>query len=218
MTDLCPLNYFLSISVTRDSTGLFVSQKKYVIEILDKAHMVICNLIRTPINTESKLRSDGDPIPDPTMYRSLTGSLQYLTFTRSDISYAVQHVLHLFSFTTTDLDAYSDADWAGFPTTHRSTSEAEYHGVANAVAETCWLRNLLCEFHCHLSFATLVYCNNVYISRIDELVNGYWCVDGLVVATIVSGDGWVDGLWRRWWVRLVVSTVVDRAGGSGRWT
>nr|GEX62917.1 ribonuclease H-like domain-containing protein [Tanacetum cinerariifolium] len=182
MTDLGPLNYFLSISVTRDSTGLFLSQKKYVIEILDKAHMVICNLIRTPIDTESKLRSDGDPIPDPTMYRSLAGSLQYLTFTRSDISYAVQQVclymhdhrkphfwllsgfcgtldygLHLFSFTTTDLVAYSDADWAGFPTTHRSTSEAEYHGVANAVAETCWLRNLLREFHCHLSFATLVY-------------------------------------------------------------
>ncbi|GKE88722.1 ribonuclease H-like domain-containing protein, partial [Tanacetum coccineum] len=43
------------------------------------------------------------------------------------------------------LVAYSDADWAGCPTTRRSTTEAEYRGVANAVVETCWLRNLLLD-------------------------------------------------------------------------
>nr|GEZ33601.1 retrotransposon protein, putative, unclassified [Tanacetum cinerariifolium] len=51
---------------------------------------------RTPIDTESKLGVDGDSVSDPTLYRSLAGSLQYLTFTRPDISYAVQHVfLHI---------------------------------------------------------------------------------------------------------------------------
>nr|GEW58500.1 ribonuclease H-like domain-containing protein [Tanacetum cinerariifolium] len=184
MTDLGPLNYFLGISVTRDSSGLFLSQKKYAVEILDRVHMVNCNHSRTPIDTESKLGSDGDPVSDPTLYRSLAGSLQYLTFTRPDISYAVQQVclhmhdhrephfldlkrilryvrgtldygLQLFSSSTTDLVSYSDADWAGCPTTRRSTSgycvflgnnllswsfkrqptlsrsnaEAEYHGV-----------------------------------------------------------------------------------------
>ncbi|GKC94811.1 ribonuclease H-like domain-containing protein, partial [Tanacetum coccineum] len=39
--------------------------------------------------------------------------------------------------------------------------EAEYRGVANAVAETCWLRNLLRELHTPLATATLVYCDNV---------------------------------------------------------
>ncbi|GKE72819.1 ribonuclease H-like domain-containing protein, partial [Tanacetum coccineum] len=43
----------------------------------------------------------------------------------------------------------------------RSSAEAEYRGVANAVAETCWLRNLLRELHTPLSSATLVYCDNV---------------------------------------------------------
>ncbi|GKA13983.1 ribonuclease H-like domain-containing protein [Tanacetum coccineum] len=118
MTNLGPLNYFLSKSVTRDSLGLFLSQKKYVIEILDRAHMVNCNPIQTHIDTESKLGSDGDPVSDLTLYRSLVGSLQYLTFTRPDISYAVQQ---LFLSSTTDLVAYSDADWAGCPTTRRST-------------------------------------------------------------------------------------------------
>ncbi|GJW43030.1 ribonuclease H-like domain-containing protein [Tanacetum coccineum] len=146
MTDLGPLNYFLAIYVTRDSSGLFLSQKKYVVEILERAYMVTCNPCRIPIDTESKLGCDGAPVSDPTLYQSLAGSLQYLTFTRPDISYAVQqgmlnYGLQLFSSSTMDLVAYSDAEWAGCPTTRCSTSE--YRGVANAVAETCWLRNLL---------------------------------------------------------------------------
>nr|GEW35817.1 hybrid signal transduction histidine kinase M [Tanacetum cinerariifolium] len=94
--------------------------------------------------------------------------------------------LHLYSFTTTSLVGYTNADWAGCPSTHRSTSgycvflgdnlllwsakrqhtisrssaEAEYRGVANIVAETVWLCNLLCELHSLLLNATLVYCDN----------------------------------------------------------
>ncbi|GKA94790.1 ribonuclease H-like domain-containing protein [Tanacetum coccineum] len=48
--------------------------------------------MQTPVDTESKLGSDGDPVSDPTLYRSLAGALQYLTFTCPDISYAVQHI------------------------------------------------------------------------------------------------------------------------------
>ncbi|GKA07195.1 ribonuclease H-like domain-containing protein [Tanacetum coccineum] len=178
------LLYVDNIVLTASSKGLLQQIKKYAIELLARAHMDNCNPSQTPIDTESKLGSDGDPVSNPTLYRSLAGSLQYLTFTRPDISYAVQQ---LFSSSTTDLVAYSDADWAGCPTTRRSTSdycvflgnnllswsskrqptlsrssaEAEYRGVANAVAETCWLRNLLRELHTHLSSATLVYCDNV---------------------------------------------------------
>ncbi|GJX98673.1 ribonuclease H-like domain-containing protein [Tanacetum coccineum] len=47
------------------------------------------------------------------------------------------------------------------PTLSCSSAEAEYRGVANAVAETCWLRNLLRELHTPLSSVTLVYCDNV---------------------------------------------------------
>ncbi|GJT07378.1 ribonuclease H-like domain-containing protein [Tanacetum coccineum] len=171
---------------------------------------------RTPIDTEKKLGPEGSPVTDPTLYRSLAGSLQYLTFTRPDLSYAVQQLclymhdprephlnamkrvlrylrgttdlgLQLFRSTTSQLIAYSDADWAGCPATRRSTSgycvflgdnlltwsskrqdtlsrssaEAEYRGVANAVAETSWIRNLLRELHTPLFTATLVYCDNV---------------------------------------------------------
>ncbi|GJX20467.1 retrotransposon protein, putative, ty1-copia subclass [Tanacetum coccineum] len=72
MTDLGPLNYFLGIFVTLNSFGLFLSQAKYAGEILEKAHMGNCNPSRTPVDTESKLGVDGDPVSDPTLYQSLT--------------------------------------------------------------------------------------------------------------------------------------------------
>ncbi|GKB87010.1 ribonuclease H-like domain-containing protein [Tanacetum coccineum] len=146
------------VIVTRDSSGVFLSQKKYVVEILERAHM---------------------------LNSSFSALKRVLRYVRGTLDYGLQ----LFSSPTTDLVAYSDADWAGCPTTRRSTSgycvflgnnllswsskrqptlsrssaEAEYHGVANAVAETCWIRNLLRELHSPLSSATLVYCDNVSV-------------------------------------------------------
>ncbi|GKC90324.1 ribonuclease H-like domain-containing protein [Tanacetum coccineum] len=52
-------------------------------------------------------------------------------------------------------------------TLSRSSAEAEYRGIANVVAETAWIRNLLLELHTPLSTATIVYCDNasdVYLS------------------------------------------------------
>ncbi|GJS49008.1 ribonuclease H-like domain-containing protein [Tanacetum coccineum] len=84
-----------------------------------------------------------------------------LRYVRGTIDHGLQQ--HVSS--TTQLTAYTDADWAGYPVTRRSTSgvEAEYRGVANVVAETAWLRNLLLELHAPLSTATLVYCDNVNV-------------------------------------------------------
>ncbi|GJT36048.1 ribonuclease H-like domain-containing protein [Tanacetum coccineum] len=211
------LLYVDDIILTASSTALL--QRIITLlhkEILERAHMQHCNPCKTPVDTESKLGSDGDPVSDPTLYRSLAGALQYLTFTRPDISYAVQqiclymhdprdphftalkrilryvrgtidHGLQLYVSSTSQLTAYTDADWAGCPVTRRSTSgycvflgdnllswsakrqvtlsrssaEAEYRGVANVVAETAWIRNLLLELHTPLFTATLVYCDNV---------------------------------------------------------
>jgi hypothetical protein len=68
-----------------------------MMEIIDQAGMVDCKLCATPFDTSLKLSSDTDDlVSDPTHYRSLDGALQYLTFTCSDIFYAVQQVcLHM---------------------------------------------------------------------------------------------------------------------------
>ncbi|GJT67226.1 ribonuclease H-like domain-containing protein [Tanacetum coccineum] len=62
MTDLGSLKYFLGISAQRSSAGLFLSQSTYAKELLERAHMQKCNQCRTPMDTESKLGADGDPV------------------------------------------------------------------------------------------------------------------------------------------------------------
>ncbi|GJT40172.1 ribonuclease H-like domain-containing protein [Tanacetum coccineum] len=90
MTDLSPLNYFLGIFATRTSSGIFLFQSKYATEILEQARMLNYNPCRTPVDTDKKLGPEGSPVDDPTLYRSLAGALQYLTFTSQTYSYAVR--------------------------------------------------------------------------------------------------------------------------------
>jgi len=93
MTDLGPLNYFLGITVTHHSDGLFLSQQKYATEIIARANMSSCKSANTPVDTKSKLSaSSGPPVSDPLLYRSLASALQYLTFTRPDMSYTMQQI------------------------------------------------------------------------------------------------------------------------------
>ncbi|XP_019087495.1 PREDICTED: uncharacterized protein LOC109127346 [Camelina sativa] len=98
------------------------------------------------------------------------------------------HDIHIYRSSVTGLVAYSDADWAGCPSTRcstsgycvflgnnliswsskrqhtvsRSNSEAKYRGVANVVSEATWLHTLLLEMHIPLDRATIVYCDNVF--------------------------------------------------------
>jgi hypothetical protein len=91
MKDLGELHHFLGVSVSRQSSGLFLSQRQYCLEILERAGMTDCKPCNTPVDTTSKLSStDGSPVADPKDYRSLAGALQYLTFTRPNIQYVVQ--------------------------------------------------------------------------------------------------------------------------------
>jgi hypothetical protein len=97
MTDLGDLHYFLGIVVTRSSDGLFLSQRQYAADLLQRPGMAECHSSPTPIDTQSKLSAtDGDLLPDGAEYRSFAGALQYLTLTRPDISYVVQQIcLHM---------------------------------------------------------------------------------------------------------------------------
>ncbi|GJY48325.1 ribonuclease H-like domain-containing protein, partial [Tanacetum coccineum] len=72
--------------------GHLTETAKYATNILERAQMLNCNPCRTLVDTEKKLGPEGSPVTDPTLYRSLTRALQYLTFTRPDLSYAVQQL------------------------------------------------------------------------------------------------------------------------------
>ncbi|GJX69090.1 ribonuclease H-like domain-containing protein [Tanacetum coccineum] len=164
MIDLGALNYYLGISADRNSTSLFLSQRKNALQLLEHAHMVHCNPSRTPVDTESKLGPEGVPVclymhdPREPHFAALKRILRYV---RGTVDFGLQ----LYASATTSLVGYTDADWAGCPSTRMSTSgycvflgdnllswsakrqhtlsrssvEAEYRGVANVVAETAWL-------------------------------------------------------------------------------
>jgi hypothetical protein len=96
MKDLSELHHFLAMHVQRCGSGLLLSQRQYMLDILDRAGIAKCKPCSTPMDTNSKLPADGPPVSDASDFRSLAGALQYLTFTRPDIAYAVQQVcLHM---------------------------------------------------------------------------------------------------------------------------
>ncbi|XP_071688845.1 uncharacterized mitochondrial protein AtMg00810-like [Rutidosis leptorrhynchoides] len=152
MKDLGPISNFLGISVHHTPTGLFLNQSKYAKEILERADTYSCKPANTLVDVKSKLSSHaGNVYNNPTLYRSLVGALQYLKFTRPDISYSVQQIclhmhhshdthmaalkkilryikgtlhygIYMSKSSTSTLVSYTDADWAGCPDTRNSTS------------------------------------------------------------------------------------------------
>ncbi|XP_074291421.1 uncharacterized protein LOC141618213 [Silene latifolia] len=148
--DLGRLKYFLGIDVAHGATGLFLSQRKYAVEIIKEARMEGAKPINTPIPQNHQLAfTRGYILKDPMKYRRLVGRLVYLTITRPDLVYVV-HILFQFvheprkehldaalrvvryikgnpgkgivmsTDTVFQLHGYSDSDWGRCPLTRRS--------------------------------------------------------------------------------------------------
>lgn len=96
MKDLGPLKYFLGIEVARSSDGFFLSQRKYILDIISEAGLLRAKPADTPLEQNHNLaRADGPLYSDASQYRRLMGRLIYLAFTRPDLGYVV-HVLAQF--------------------------------------------------------------------------------------------------------------------------
>nr|XP_016472567.1 PREDICTED: uncharacterized mitochondrial protein AtMg00810-like [Nicotiana tabacum] len=169
------------------------------LHILHRANLLCSKPVSTPISPKNSLHTtDSPPFSDPTLYRSLVGGLQYLKFTCPDIAFAVNqvsqfmhpplvahytvvkhilrylnnslsHGLFISGGSVDHLECYSDANWAGCPSTRcstsafclflgpnlvsrsskkqnvvsRSSAEAEYRSVAHVAAEVTWMCSLL---------------------------------------------------------------------------
>ncbi|CAM8910635.1 unnamed protein product [Rhodiola kirilowii] len=84
------MNYFLGLQVTQKEDGIFISQSKYAKNLIKKFDLEKASHKRTPTATHIKITKDeaGTKV-DQTLYRSMIGSLLYLTASRPDIAYAV---------------------------------------------------------------------------------------------------------------------------------
>ena len=92
MKDLGSLHYFLGVEAQHNSQGLFLSQTKYALDLLQCADMVDAKPITTPFVVGHHLSTEGKLFSDPTLFRSLAGALQYLTITRPDLSFSVNSI------------------------------------------------------------------------------------------------------------------------------
>ncbi|RVW87252.1 Retrovirus-related Pol polyprotein from transposon RE1 [Vitis vinifera] len=150
--DLGELKYFLGIEVSRSKKGMFLSQRKYVLDLLKETGKIEAKPCTTPMVPNVQLMpDDGDPFYNPERYRRVVGKLNYLTVTRPDIAYAVSVVSQFTSAPTikhwaaleqilcylkkapglgilyssqghTRIECFSDADWAGSKFDRRSTT------------------------------------------------------------------------------------------------
>ncbi|GMP45760.1 hypothetical protein CsSME_00014166 [Camellia sinensis var. sinensis] len=83
--DLGALQYFLGIEIARSDKGIFISQRKYILELLEEVGMLGYRPSNSPIEAKHRLSSDGDHV-DKGRYQRLVGRLVYLSRTRSDIA------------------------------------------------------------------------------------------------------------------------------------
>ncbi|KAG7559384.1 Ribonuclease H-like superfamily [Arabidopsis thaliana x Arabidopsis arenosa] len=94
--DLGELKYFLGIEVCRSKEGLFLSQRKYTLDLLSQVGKLGAKPAKTPLEDDYKANRKGEldnkPFEDVTQYRRLVGKLIYLTITRPDICFAVNVV------------------------------------------------------------------------------------------------------------------------------
>ncbi|XP_019085950.1 PREDICTED: uncharacterized protein LOC109126647 [Camelina sativa] len=140
MKDLGPLKFFLGIEVSRGKQGIYVSQRKYTLDIISECGLLGAQPIDTPLEQNHALAKDaGELYSNPSRYRRLVGRLVYLALTRPDLSYVV-HLLAqqgiLFSKDSDlHLDAYCDSDYDSCPKTRRSLSG---YIVLLGTSPICW--------------------------------------------------------------------------------
>jgi len=92
LRDLGVIHYFLGIEVQSTAMGLMLRQHKYILDILTRVGMTFCKLIDTLISTFKATILPNPLFSDPTRFHQVVGALQYLTFMRPDICFAVNRV------------------------------------------------------------------------------------------------------------------------------
>lgn len=94
MKDLGMLKYFLDVEVTRSKKDIFLSQRKYVFDLLTETGKLGAKPCSAPMTPNMHLTGDGEQIEDPGRYRRLVGKLNYLTVTRPNIVYSVSVITY----------------------------------------------------------------------------------------------------------------------------
>ncbi|GJV17985.1 putative ribonuclease H-like domain-containing protein [Tanacetum coccineum] len=151
MSAIGELTFFLRLQVLQNNDGIFISQDKYVGDILKKFGYKDVRTAKTPMDKENPWGKDGPGKDvDLHLYRSMIGSLMYLTASRPDIVYLKgQPLLGLWYLKESpfDLVAYSDSDYDGDNQDRKSTTGgSEYVAAASGCGQVLWIQNQLLDY------------------------------------------------------------------------
>ncbi|KAI3692450.1 hypothetical protein L6452_32266 [Arctium lappa] len=197
MSSMGELNFFLGLQVKRQTDGIFISQSKYVQDILDKYGLKDSKPASTPMETHKQITADleGEDV-DVHLYRSMIGSLMYLTASRPDIMFPVcvcarfqvkpkqshlQAVKRIFRYlrgqprlglwypyeSSFDLIAYSDSDLGGANMDINSTSGGCQLLGARLVL---WIQNQMLEYGVTFLHTSIFIDNSSAISIVNNPV------------------------------------------------
>ncbi|RVW26239.1 Retrovirus-related Pol polyprotein from transposon TNT 1-94 [Vitis vinifera] len=179
MSDLGLLHFFLGLEVKQVEDGVFVSQRKYAVDLLKKFNMLNCKVVATLMNSNEKLQAeDGTERADARRFKSLVGGLIYLTHTRPDIAFAVgvisrfmhcpskQHLgaaKRLLRYIARNMiSGYGAVCWSSKKqaVTALSSSEVEYTVATSSACQAVWLRRILADINQEHDEPTVIYCDN----------------------------------------------------------
>ncbi|GJT00313.1 putative ribonuclease H-like domain-containing protein [Tanacetum coccineum] len=176
MSSIGELIFFLGLQVQQKEDGIFISQDKYVAEILKKFDFATVKTASTPMEHNKALVKDeeADSV-DVHLYRSMIGSLLYLTASRVDITFVVcvcarfqvtpktshlQAVKRIFRYlkgqpklvlwyprdSPFDVEAFLNSNYVGASLDRKSTTAAEYVAAANCCGQVLWIQNQMLDY------------------------------------------------------------------------
>nr|GEU62568.1 hypothetical protein [Tanacetum cinerariifolium] len=183
MSAMGELTFFLGLQVKQLPDGIFISQDKYVKDMLKKFDMESVRTATTPYEVpKNKLKDEPDDAINVYLFRSMIGSLMYLTASRPDIMFA--------------LEAYSDSDYAGSHGDRKSTTgrcqflgrqlilwqckkqivvatsstEAEYVAAASCCGYVLWIQNQMLDYGFNFMHTRIFIDNQSTICIVKNLV------------------------------------------------
>ncbi|GKV43245.1 hypothetical protein SLEP1_g50561 [Rubroshorea leprosula] len=146
LKDLGPLNFFLGVEAIPTAAGLFLSQHRYITDLLQQYNMHEVKPVPTSLAASTSLHlGSGSPLFDGSIYRRLLGSLQYLALTRPDLCFAVNKL----------------SQFMHQPTDAHCSTEAKYRALASVASELVWVRNLLSKLGVSGLGSPALFCDNI---------------------------------------------------------
>ncbi|RVW48509.1 Retrovirus-related Pol polyprotein from transposon RE1 [Vitis vinifera] len=162
-----------SKEVGRTKEGIVVTQRKYVLDLLQETGMLGCKPVDTLMDPIGKIDKDNDSHPtDRDRYQRLVGKLIYLTHTRPDIGFAVSmssgRGLYFKKTSSREVKVFTDADWAGSLTDRRSTTGYCSYVWGNLVTWRSKKQSVVARSNAEAEFRAIAHgiCEGMWLQRI----------------------------------------------------